>query len=66
RLSDGRLLQTQLEPANGFSSESDWRLLFGLGPTARVVSGTVRWPTGRVQELGPLAPGRYHRVVEKD
>ncbi|MDE2291955.1 MAG: CRTAC1 family protein, partial [Elusimicrobia bacterium] len=54
----------ELEPADGFVSQSDPRLVFGLGADPRVSSVTVRWPSGQVQELGALAPDRYHAVVE--
>lgn len=46
----------------GFASCAPPALVFGLGggDPARV---TVRWPSGRVQDLGPLGPGRFE-VVE--
>lgn len=58
----GRMAR-ELRPANGFMSQSDPRLHFGLGE-ARLRSVTVRWPDGRRQTLTGLAPGRYHRLVE--
>jgi hypothetical protein len=53
----------ELRPANGFMSQSDPRLHFGLGE-ARLREVSVRWPDGRRQTLTGLAPGRYHRLVE--
>ncbi|HBL16640.1 MAG: hypothetical protein A2X36_16720 [Elusimicrobia bacterium GWA2_69_24] len=64
RLRGGRTLGRQLQPANGFQSQSDDRLHFGLGPAPAIESVTVRWPSGARQELGTPAPGRYHDVVE--
>jgi hypothetical protein len=48
----------------GFLASSDPRLLFGL-PLEGPVDVSVRWPTGHVQELKRVEPGRYHRVVEQ-
>jgi hypothetical protein len=64
RLRGGRTLARQLQPANGFQSQSDGRLHFGLGPAPAIESAAVRWPSGTRQELGAPAPGRYHDVVE--
>ncbi|MDE2292440.1 MAG: CRTAC1 family protein, partial [Elusimicrobia bacterium] len=63
RLGD-RTLERQLWPANGFMSQSDPELVFGLGPSPRVEDVKVRWPSGREQDLGPLAPLRTHSLVE--
>ncbi|MDE2292121.1 MAG: CRTAC1 family protein, partial [Elusimicrobia bacterium] len=62
---DGRTLERQLWPANGFMSQSDSGLVFGLGPARRVRDVTVRWPSGTVQDFGPLPAGRYHSLVER-
>lgn len=65
RLRSGALLTRELQPANGYLSQSDARLHFGLGPEPAVESVTVRWPGRAAQTLaGPPAPGRYHTVVE--
>ncbi len=47
----------------GYLATSDPRLHFGL-PLAKPVTARVRWPDGRVQDLGQLEPGRYHVVTE--
>jgi hypothetical protein len=43
---------------------SDPRVLFGLGPAARVDSIEVRWPSGAVDRVGPLASNRYVTITE--
>jgi hypothetical protein len=48
----------------GFASQNDPRLFFGLGEREAADRVTVRWPSGVEQDLGALAAGRYHRVVE--
>jgi len=63
-LKSGKRLTRELEPANGFLSQSDWRLHFGLGPDSEVNQVIIRWPGGRRQELRALAAGRYHEIFE--
>lgn len=60
----GRSQTAELEPANGFQSQSDGRLLFGLGPARAAESVLVRWPSGTVQRLSQLSAGRYHVIEE--
>lgn len=60
----GRTLTRRLWPANSFMSQSDGRLFFGLGGWKGPVEAEVRWPSGTVQKLEGLAPGRYHALVE--
>lgn len=64
RLHDGRRLTRRLHPANGFLSQSDPRLHFGLGPGARIAGVRVTWPRGATRDLGAPRPGRYHLVRE--
>jgi hypothetical protein len=58
------LLTRELEPLNGFQSQSDRRLHFGLGPITAPPAVTVRWPSGVTQELEGLAVDRYHALTE--
>ena len=64
RLRGGKILTRQFQPANGFMSQSDGRLHFGLGRRPVVESVEVRWPAGGLQRLGPVDLDRYHSVVE--
>ncbi len=49
---------------SGNFTNSDPRLHFGLETTDKV-DAIVRWPSGRVQTLSKLEPGRYYEVKEK-
>ncbi len=49
-----------------YLSQSDPRVLFGFGKHGRVDRVTVRWPSGRVQEVPPPEVDRYLLVVEED
>lgn len=66
RMKDGRTLRRELEPANGFLSQSDGRVHFGLGPSSDIDSVEVRWPLGRVETYRGLKPGKYHSLREGD
>jgi hypothetical protein len=62
----GERCQTQeLMPSNGFASQSEARLHFGLGRETRV-SVDVRWPSGRHTRFpaGALGYDRYVHVSE--
>ena len=49
---------------SGFVSQSDPRLLFGLGQDESAEWLEVRWPSGSVQRFGPVAAGTSVRVHE--
>lgn len=63
-LSNGSVLTREQEPANGYESQSDHRLHFGLGPAPKLEAVEIAWPSGRRQRLAGLALDRYHRIVE--
>ena len=57
--------QTQIKAGgSGFVSQSDPRLLFGLGQDAAAKRMEVRWPSGAVQRFGPVAAGASVKIVE--
>jgi hypothetical protein len=62
-LNNGRVLRKELQPFNGYASQSDRRLHFGLG-TAEIAKITVTWPNGDEIELPALAPNRYHTIQQ--
>jgi len=47
-----------------YCSASDQRLLFGLGPAARVEEVEVRWPSGQVSTLKNIPANQYVSVRE--
>ena len=55
----------EVQAANGFSSQHDPRIHFGLGPRSpSVVPITIRWCGGATTEHA-LAPNRYHVVRQR-
>jgi tetratricopeptide (TPR) repeat protein/peroxiredoxin len=59
----GRQTRT-LQAGSGFLSQSSKDLFFGLGEAKDLVQASIRWPSGLVQELRDLEPGRRIWVVE--
>ena len=49
---------------NGFASENDRRLHFGLGENPQIEKAVIRWPSGTMQTLDHLAPNRLYHVKE--
>jgi hypothetical protein len=60
----GQALVRELYPLNSFRSQMPCRVHFGLGEAARVERLTIRWPSGREQQLTDLAVDR-HIVVDE-
>lgn len=48
----------------GFSAENDRRLHFGLGKDPHIEKATIHWPSGKVQNLSPLAPDKLYTIEE--
>lgn len=65
-LQDGRTLSRQLQPLNGYNSQSDARLHFGLGADAIIQSMRLVWPSGREQIFNgaSFAVNQYHSITE--
>ena len=60
----GRVLVRELYPANSYRSQAPAVAHFGLGDARAVERLTIRWPSGRVQELRGLR-GDRHVVVDE-
>ncbi len=60
----GRVIVRHREGGGSYLSAHDPRLLVGLGNAARVDQVEVRWPSGRVEQFGPLEANRGYRLTE--
>jgi hypothetical protein len=49
---------------NGFCSQNERPLHFGLGKAPKLEKAVIRWPSGKVQTLQNLAPGQVLRLKE--
>lgn len=63
RIGDRTLVRHRKGGAS-YLSAHDPRLLIGLGPAKQADEVQIRWPSGLVQKVGPLAAGRGYRIIE--
>jgi hypothetical protein len=61
---NGRRQVQEVSGGNGFSSQNQRRLHYGLGAAATVDRVVIRWPSGRTDTLERPAVDRIHRVKE--
>jgi hypothetical protein len=59
-----RTIRRQRKGGCSLMSSHDPRLLIGLGSAGESVRVTVKWPSGAVSRLGPLATNRTHEIKE--
>lgn len=60
-----KILKRIHAPFNGFVSQSDERVHFGLGSETDVSEILIEWPSGIIQKIDPkLTLNRYHTVIE--
>ncbi len=52
---EGSIRYAEVRAGSSFESSSDPRLHFGLGSATRVDAITIRWPSGQVDKVGPIA-----------
>jgi hypothetical protein len=60
----GRRQRRMANPAGSYLSSHDPRLFFGLGLDGEIAEVTIAWPSGIIQRLESLKPGRVHEIVE--
>jgi hypothetical protein len=56
--------QQEVRSGDGYISQSDLRLHFGLGRSSKAEKIVIRWPNGLVETLSNLAANRYYVVRE--
>jgi hypothetical protein len=61
---DGKEQLQQVSGGNGFVSQNDRRLHFGLGKNPKIEKAVIHWPSGLVQTLDNLVPDRLYTVKE--
>ena len=54
----------EVRAGESYLSSSDPRVHFGLGASTAIRSLEVRWPSGIVQKVEGVQPGRYQQIVE--
>jgi len=56
--------EKEVRSGDGYISQSDLRLHFGLGKASKADNVTIRWPSGFVEKLQNLPANQYYTVVE--
>jgi enediyne biosynthesis protein E4 len=56
--------EKEVRSGDGYISESDLRLHFGLGKCSRAEKIVIRWPSGLVETLSDLPANQYYTVRE--
>ena len=54
----------EVRSGDGFISQSDLRLHFGLGASSKAEKVVIRWPSGQVETLSDLPANQYYVVRE--
>jgi hypothetical protein len=54
----------QISGGSGFAAQNDRRLHFGLGKNPVITNAVVRWPSGKIQTLQAIVPGKLYKVKE--
>jgi hypothetical protein len=54
----------QVSGGSGFSAQNDRRLHFGLGKNAQIKDAVIHWPSGKVQTMDGLTPGKLYKIEE--
>ena len=53
-----------VDPGSGYASQSDRRLIFGLGTLKSIDTIEIRWPDGRIEHAKGLSVDMYHTLRE--
>jgi len=61
----GKTRIQEVAPVNGYLSQGDPRVHFGLGSATKAEKVEIRWPDGRTQIVKDLAADRTHVVVQE-
>jgi hypothetical protein len=61
---DGKEQLQQISGGNGFASQNERRVHFGLGKNPKIERAVIHWPSGAVQTLDNLTPDRLYTVKE--
>jgi len=61
---DGHQQVQQVSGGNGFCSQSQRRLHFGLGKNPQIEKAEIRWPSGKIETLQKPTSGQVYRVKE--
>jgi enediyne biosynthesis protein E4 len=61
---NGQEQRQEVSGGSGFAAQNDRRLHFGLGGDPKIEKVTIKWPSGKIQELANPAPDQLNKVIE--
>jgi hypothetical protein len=61
---DGRQQVQQVSGGNGFCSQNQRRLHFGLGKNPQIEKAEIRWPSGRIDKIDKPTFDQVYRIKE--
>ncbi len=61
---NGRQQVQQVSGGNGFCSQNQRRLHFGVGKNPQVEKAEIRWPSGKVETIDKPAVGQNYKIKE--
>ena len=61
---DGQEQVQQVSGGSGFAAQNERRIHFGLGKQPHIEKAMIRWPSGRIQTLNALEPGKMYHMKE--
>ena len=61
---EGRPWVDELRAGSSYLAQNEMTLYMGLGSARKAEGLSLRWPSGRVEEIGTLEAGRWHVVKE--
>ena len=61
---NGKEQVQEVSGGNGYASQNQRRLHFGLGPDPHIDKAVIRWPSGQTQTIPAPEPNRLHKVKE--
>jgi hypothetical protein len=62
--SNSGVQSAEVSRGNGFASQSDPRVRFGLGQDTTIKSLRIVWPDGKEQTVGDAKTETYHEITE--
>jgi len=63
---NGQQQLQQVSGGSGFAAQNDRRLHFGLGANPQIEKAVIRWPSGKVQTIENLSPGKLYNIKEAE
>jgi len=61
---DGKVQLQEVSGGNGYASQNQRRLHYGLGGATQIDRVEIRWPSGQTQTITHPDPKKLHRVTE--